>query len=208
MFEIRVAVIGHRSVGKTTLINALFGAEYSEVSMRRTTAVVNSFRIFTTSTEGIEIEEQAESVSSDDDTFAIVHKRRWTANDVLSESKADNASYRNSIGVKEKTYDIYLAEALHEMRSDTKLVIVDIPGLNEAGTSSRYKDYVNKNWHNFDVVIVVMDARRGVDTDEQQNLLEFVKTNIDNSKKVPVIILCNKIDDPYDAEYGIKNITR
>jgi ribosome biogenesis GTPase A len=44
-FQIRVALVGYVSVGKSTVINALLGDKYSEVNMRRTTAGVNYFRV-------------------------------------------------------------------------------------------------------------------------------------------------------------------
>ena len=46
-FEIKIAFIGHVSVGKTTVLNAILRDKYGEVSMRRTTAGVNYFRICT-----------------------------------------------------------------------------------------------------------------------------------------------------------------
>jgi len=123
MFEIRVAVIGYVSVGKTTVINALFGEEYGEVAMKRTTAVVNSFRL--------------SSVPEDSMVVDSVINR-------LPASATLKETIRNSSVVREKTFDIALEAPLHHMRADTKLVIVDIPGINEAGTSSKYKDYVSK----------------------------------------------------------------
>eukprot|EP00957_Ditylum_brightwellii_P211673 15366459-Ditylum_brightwellii.AAC.1 len=86
------------------------------------------------------------------------------------------------------------------MRDDTQLVFVDIPGVNEAGSSELYLDYVRDMWDGFDVVIVVMDAIQGVNTEEQVQLLKFVKDNQDKRKEVPVIILANKVDDPDDEE--------
>lgn len=44
-FELRVAVLGHVSAGKSTVINALLQGKFSQVGLRRTTAGVNSFRI-------------------------------------------------------------------------------------------------------------------------------------------------------------------
>lgn len=77
---------------------------------------------------------------------------------------------------------------------------MDIPGINEAHTSKKYKTYVEKNWDTFDCVMVVMDGRQGVNTEEQVSLLHFVKTNLKERKHIPVMILCNKIDDPDDKE--------
>ena len=73
-------------------------------------------------------------------------------------------------------------------------------GINEAGASKKYKDFVNDQWHTFDMVIVVLDGRQGVNTEEQIALLKLVKTNCDKTRKVPVAILMNKIDDPDDEE--------
>lgn len=43
-FDIRVAVLGYVSAGKSTVLNALLQGKYTEVAMRRTMAGVNSFR--------------------------------------------------------------------------------------------------------------------------------------------------------------------
>mmetsp|Transcript_30440 Transcript_30440/g.87816 ORF Transcript_30440/g.87816 Transcript_30440/m.87816 type:complete len:394 (+) Transcript_30440:1450-2631(+) len=195
MFEIRIAVIGHVSVGKTTLINALFGAEYGEVAMKRTTAVVNAFRITPASLM------TKSSAEKDDESVELVSSG-LSAESTLEETKADNSQFRNGddSNVHERSFDIALDDPIHKMRGDTKLVIVDIPGINEAGTSSKYKDFVNENWHTFDVAILVMDARQGVNTQEQHDLLQLAKDNIENSKLIPLIVLNNKVDDPEDEE--------
>lgn len=197
MFEIHVAVIGYVSVGKTTVINALFGEEYGEVAMKRTTSVVNYFRI--SASQGATASGSASQDEDPEDDSVEVDPKKLSASATLKETTADNAAFRNSQVVKKRSFDISLDEDLHKMRPDTKLVIVDVPGMNEAGTSSKYKDFVNDNWHTFDIVVVVMDARQGVNTEEQHDLLKLVKDN-KASKHVPVIILGNKVDDPHNQE--------
>lgn len=73
-------------------------------------------------------------------------------------------------------------------------------GINEAGASEKYSDYVSKHWHTFDSVVVILDGRQGVNTEEQVNLLKFVKKHCDTVKKVSVMTIMNKIDDPDDQE--------
>lgn len=148
-FEIRVALIGYVSVGKTTILNALFGAKYGEVAMKRTTAVVNNFRINSSISQVAE----EESPPSEAVQWATTADNPRTASTTLQETIADNALHRNSHEVSEKTYDIVLPETFHEMRQNTKLVIVDIPGINEAGASSKYRDYVNDQWRKELVVL-------------------------------------------------------
>eukprot|EP00977_Amphora_coffeiformis_P027950 scaffold34671_cov230-Amphora_coffeaeformis.AAC.1 len=199
LFEIRVAFIGYVSVGKTTAINAIFGAAYGEVSMKRTTAIVNNFRISTPAQVNYG-ESEGDLDSRGSVEWSMVVDSPHAPDDSLKQSISDNKKFRNKDVVEEKTLDIVLDESLHDMRKDTKLVVVDIPGMNEAGTASKYKDYVNENWHSFDIAIVVMDGRQGVNTEEQLDLLKLVKKNTDTVKEIPVIILCNKVDDPEDEE--------
>ena len=90
-----------------------------------------------------------------------------------------------------------------EMRPDAKLVLVDVPGINEAGSGGKYRTFVADKWDTFDCAIVVMDGRQGANTEEQVKLLEFVRDNNVAKKNIPIIILCNKVDDPDDEEQAV-----
>lgn len=58
-----------------------------------------------------------------------------SAKESLAEVTADNANLRNANYVEERSFDIESDQHLiNNMRDDTRLVIVDIPGVNEAGT--------------------------------------------------------------------------
>ena len=88
-----------------------------------------------------------------------------TAASTLQEIATDNITLRDSQPVQEKWFDIELAENLVEMKTDTQLVVVDIPGINEAGAFNKYKNFVVQKWDTFDCIVVVMDGRQGVNTD-------------------------------------------
>jgi len=181
-FEIKIALLGYVSVGKTTVLNALLRDKYSEVSMRRTTAGVSHFRL----------NDHQQSNAG--------------AAAVLEEITQDNQKLRSddSEEVEEKFFDLLVSEDfVCTMRDDTTLTLVDIPGINEAGSSDKYKKYVKDKWDTFDCVIVVMDARQGVNTEEQVQLLKMVETNVASIKAVPVIVLCNKVDEPESSEQQV-----
>mmetsp|Transcript_15008 Transcript_15008/g.32341 ORF Transcript_15008/g.32341 Transcript_15008/m.32341 type:complete len:703 (-) Transcript_15008:352-2460(-) len=214
-FEIKVGLLGYVSVGKTTGLNALFQGKFSEVSMKRTTAGINFFRVSSLTKPPKRTKTAGSGSSKDDSSMDWQNVDNSTAasaedssessyvdaEDTLKETTADNAKLRESNELQERTFDIELDEPLlKDMREDTRLVIADIPGINEAGTSKLYLDYVEKTWDTYDAMVVVMDAGLGVNTDEQVDLLKFVKKNIDEKKQVPVIIVCNKVDDPDDEE--------
>ena len=215
--DIKVALLGNVSTGKTMTMNALFGNKYGEVSMKRTTAAVNYFKISTSPESNTSVpcgnsaNISPSKTDGADESKGATTTESWhpetdeprTPESTLKEISEDNRRLRDDNGstlVQEKWFDIELDEQLCEMRNDTRLVIVDIPGINEAGACSKYKDYVDKKWHTFDCVVLVMDGKQGVNTEDQVLLLNLVKSNKDRIKNVPVIILFNKVDDPEDQE--------
>ena len=224
-FEIKVALLGNVSAGKSTVLNALLRDKFSEVAMKRTTAGVNYFSVYkkpasdedavkgnddssSSSSSGEEKETNQESKQEDPSSspphWNNLAEDPHSAEATLKIITEDNRSKLSSTDstVQEKHFDVELDphNQLVEMRADTKLVLVDIPGLNEAGAFDQYKKFVCDKWHTFDCVVIVMDAKQGVNTQDQVFLLGLVKDNLARKKQVPVIILCNKVDDPQDEE--------
>jgi GTPase SAR1 family protein len=163
-FDIKVALIGYVSVGKTTVLNALLHDKYGKVAMGRATASVNNYCVSTTKPSS--------------------PKTVVSATEILKKTIRENARLRSSNTVEEAWFGVKLDKPICEMRDATSLVVVDIPGINEAGASSKYKDFVVNHWHTFDCVVVVMDGRQGVNTEEQVDLLKFVKSNSERTKKI------------------------
>jgi len=156
--------------------------------MKRTTAGINYFRVHSSSTE------ETEEDSADAPATAR------SAKSILTEITDDNAKPRmGGEDVQEKTFDVCIEKDLIPMCKNTNLVFVDVPGINEANVVNKYTNYVAQHWENFDCVVVVMDSRQGVNTEEQVFLLNFVKEQL-KKKDVPVIVLCNKVDDTKDEE--------
>jgi GTPase SAR1 family protein len=218
-FEIKVCLIGHVSVGKSTVLNALLCSKYSEMAMRRATAGVNYFRVSPTLPDdsestgannssgksNVDGKGNVKSTSSKNNS-----KKNWwwsttpdevkSPEEIFNEIKDDNQALRNSTSVSEKYFDVEVKQEIFQMRGDTRLVIVDIPGINEAGASTKYKDYIKDKWNTFDCVVLVMDAKQGVNTEDQLQLLQSVQTYTDTLKDLPVIIVANKVDEPDDEE--------
>jgi GTPase SAR1 family protein len=203
--EIKVALLGHVSAGKSTVINALLQGKFAEVGMRRTTAGINSFRLH--------CKEKLEEDSVDGDTSPSGNERDDTMKELSLESEEyhtadssfahivhDNSNLRETNEIQESSFDVELDEPLCTMHKHTSLVLIDIPGLNEAGSKSLYSNFVNDMWTTFDCVVAVMDVFQGVNTEEQVQLLQLIKDNVDSKKEIPVIVLCNKVDDLENEE--------
>ncbi|GAX16056.1 hypothetical protein FisN_20Hh269 [Fistulifera solaris] len=206
--DIQVALIGHVSVGKTTVLNALFRDKFGEVSMKRTTAGINYFRIIPKQKNASKKPNGAKTAKGSVDEIGkqwvdIASYDTKSAGAILKEITADNMAFRNSSAIHERFFDIELDEPLCDMRKDADLVVVDVPGINEASAGSKYRDFVEKKWDTFDVVVLVMDGKQGVNTEEQLKLLQFVKNNQETKRRVSLIILLNKVDDPDDEEQSV-----
>jgi GTPase SAR1 family protein len=215
-FEIKVALLGHVSAGKSTVLNALLRDKFSEVSMRRTTAGVNFFRLHTKIPKDANVLDQAEGDSNvkedpekvdtpptDVGSWGSEPEVLRDASHTLQTIAHDNSILRQTNQIQECTFDVELDEPLCPMLSNTKLVLIDIPGLNEAGSKAIYLKYVNDKWNTFDCVIAVMDVMQGVNTEEQVQLLRMIQRNLSTKKKMPIIVLCNKVDDPDNHEIKI-----
>jgi GTPase SAR1 family protein len=230
-FDIKVAFLGHVSAGKSTLVNAVLHDKYAEVTIGRTTVDVNLFRIFSpgvvvhslpttveeTTTEGTK---DSISITNDDNhededacTDEVTASTVWSvgpddhllaAEQTLQAISVDNAVVTHPKGttVQETTFDIApRRDILGDMRHDTKLVLVDIPGVNDVGSTDRYVNYVNDNWDTLDCVVVVLDVFQSVQ--EQAALLHLVQENLATNKDIPIIIVCNKVDDPSNEEVAV-----
>ncbi|CAB9517478.1 expressed unknown protein [Seminavis robusta] len=203
-FEVKVALLGYVSVGKTTVLNAMLRAKFSEVSMMRTTAGINLFRIINPDPNSdAEVGPSGNRNSSSDQWSVVADQETQKPADVLRQIEASNQSLRGTRKIEEKHFNVELEEPLCTTRNDTSLVIVDVPGLNEADSDSIYVKYVEDNWKSFDCVVVVMDARQGVNTEEQISLLKLVTKNLSSKKDIPTIILFNKVDEPDDSQQAM-----
>lgn len=187
--EIKVALIGNVSAGKTTVLDALLQNRYGEVAKKRTTAGAHYFVL--NDARGKIPQEIQDGKCLPKNSFNTIHE----------EIKEDNQRrISNGNEISKKVFQVEILEPLVRCRDDVTIVLVDIPGINEAGTDNKYKDFLSLHWTTFDCVIVVMDGKQVVNTDDQVNLLNFVKENNQVKKTIPIIILCNKIDDPLEEE--------
>ena len=165
--------------------------------MKRTTAAVDHFYVHQDGSGAPNPQQPTNNNGSNDNSKTTTIS---SAEDVHKEIVKDNELLRSNSNVTERIFNIKIDQTLCTMRVDTQLMIVDIPGINEADSSKKYKEYVQQNWDTFDCVIVIMDSIQGVNTQEQVELLKFVKQNNESIKKIPTIILGNKMDDLTDTD--------
>jgi GTPase SAR1 family protein len=193
-FEIKIAFIGYKSVGKSTALNALLGDNYCDVSPRRPTAGVNSFRISTSAAAP-----PAAPAAPPPPTAREVR----TAESICNEIVHDNQTLTNATtttSIQEKVFDIELAEPLlAELRNDTSLVFVDIPGI-RLSDNCPYKHYVDEKWDSFDCIVLVLDSLFQSSEEDQVKLLQYLHENLVEKRNLPIIVLLNQFDESEDED--------
>jgi GTPase SAR1 family protein len=210
-FEIKIAFCGYVNSGKSTLVNALLQQKYSEVSMNRNTLGVNSFRIFTKKDTiarwGVFDSVSSSSSKKENDVkvgtpWFVVPENLQTVNEVYQVIANVNSAPRGTTKIEESTFDIEVPEAICDMREDTQLVVLDLPGFTFDESDHAYKSYLCTHWDSFDCVVVVLDVTET--SNKQLEFINLVKDNLKQIKDIPVIFACNKVDNPYDPELNTK----
>ena len=182
--------------------------------MQRTTSSVNYFRITpkASKTEGkrqVQQEKDKVEEKSDDEIIVVTSddvegpEKPLSPTEIHSKTCENNEKFRSSETVVEKTFDLVVGESIFpadSMRSDTKLVLIDVPGINDSESSQKYREYLTSKWDEFDCAILVMDAAQGVNTIDHMDLINFVHSHNQEKKQLPTIIVGNKVDDPDDEE--------
>ena len=170
-FDVKVAVLGGSKSGKSTVLNAFFQEQFTDSSRNG----VNYYEL----------------------------SRRNTCNGRQNITHLPNKDNTVAVGksgkkVTEHHFDVELeADILHEMRDDARLVFVDVPSFFPKG--SHYLDYLEKKWDDMDCAIVVLDVMSD-NSAENVTIMNFVKHCLKKRKDLPIVVVCNKVDDTEDEE--------
>eukprot|EP00957_Ditylum_brightwellii_P192184 14629727-Ditylum_brightwellii.AAC.1 len=64
---------------------------------------------------------------------------------ILDEMTEDSLALQEKKNIQEKSFSIQIDEAFVQLRDDTKLILVDIQGMNEATSKKLYSECININ---------------------------------------------------------------
>lgn len=96
----------------------------------------------------------------------------------------------------------YLIPMINDNDNDIKLRIYDTPGLNDSKDKDKYFNFIKKRFHEFDVIILMIDINTALNTHDEIEILEMllvcnkIYRNITGVYK-ETIILINKCDNMY-----------
>jgi hypothetical protein len=185
--EIRVALIGPVSAGKSTLSNALFVAQYSDTKIKRTTTMPQVY-----------IENNSESSSYNKKNVDTIREKNRELNQKVMDSTAEGKCLTYD-DIKEVIYNVPKIHDFVTLKDGINFRVYDLPGLNDSMTKNVYYQYIKNNFHMFDIIIMTIDIQSAFNTSDETDILkttlECMKLNHDIGIETKLIILLNKCDD-------------
>ena len=186
--NINIMITGPVSAGKSTLINLLFVEQFSDMKIKRTTAVPQVYHEVT----------DLEQVNASD-VKSILYKNREINTDIMK--KTENPHYKlRQEDIREIEYYVPKLFDFLDLRKDVVLTIYDTPGLNDSRTKNIYYEYINNVFNKLNVIIFVLDINSAMNTSDENDILRMIITNIKTNKMkyntdTKLVVLLNKCDD-------------
>jgi len=195
--NINIAILGPVSAGKSTFMNTLFVNQFSDMKIKRTTMTPQIYQ-----------ETDKKSISKDE--IKVIRDENKKINSILIEKTENGETITYEEISKSITYQVPKIYDLVSLKKNIFLSVYDIPGLNDAKTQELYFEYLNNNFHLWDIIIMVVDINSAMNTDGEVRILNEIisncKKNYDNYKIVnKLFVIANKVDDlEHCSKWGLR----
>lgn len=183
--HINVCLVGCVSAGKSTILNAFFGQDYAQCKIKRTTMMPNKF----IETDNPSLIDPFDKINQ---TIIDVNQQIYMQTDKgIKPLKLEDYGGELSFNVGGMEMNV---------GKEIKICIYDIPGLNDARTKKVYYEYLENNFHKFNIILFVVDIQSGLNTSDEMDILNFLTINIQkhkiqSNKKISMLTIVNKADD-------------
>lgn len=183
--SINIVLLGPVSAGKSTLTNMLFVEQLSDIKIKRTTALPQIYH-------------EVYDNKKINNLKQIKENNRQINQEFMKKTEGEYKLQYSD--VKEFEYIIPPIFDLVKLQKDVFLSVYDTPGLNDSRTKNVYYEYIQKNFHKFDIVMFVLDINSAMNTSDESDILNLILTQIKNNKNnydidTNLIVLMNKCDE-------------
>lgn len=183
-FTLNIGIFGVVSCGKSSFLNAIIGAQCSDVDLKKTTMVP---QVYVESTEN-------------NNNCELIRKVNKEANETISQLVNLNKFTINQCYPVyhkiDRLMDIFNPQIIDP---ELKINIYDIPGLNDSSSKKIYFEWVNQNIKLFDIIIFMTDITKGLNNSDEIEILNLLMESMKKSKS-KMICLINKCDEIYYDE--------
>jgi GTP-binding protein EngB required for normal cell division len=187
--NINICFVGGVSTGKSTVLNSIFCEKLTQCKIKRTTMVPTIYV------------ENAKGQTEPSEIYRII------------EEKNKEIIEATELGQKLET-NAYSELAFNVGKLDINILgdtgafvnVYDVPGLNDARTQDIYYNYLETNFHKFNLIVFLVDIHSGLNTADEMRMLKFIVTNTkhhikcSHSRNIHTLVIVNKADDMQDHD--------
>ncbi len=182
--NINICFVGGVSTGKSTILNAIFCEQLTQCKIKRTTMVPTVY-----------IENS--SIESFDPTniYKTIEEKNQS---IIKLTESAHGAKLSKDLYNELVFNVGKLDI--NILPDSFVNVYDIPGLNDARTKDVYYEYLETNFHKFNLVVFLVDIHSGLNTSDEIDIVNFITTNIQyqldsNNRKIYSLVIVNKADD-------------
>lgn len=187
MENIKIAILGPVSAGKSTFFNSLISNTCSDMKRKKTTMLPQIYQ--TTNTRHI-------------DSIEDIYNKNKESNKIILEKRENNTFNYNTDFIELNHTISPLPDFITLPDNDATYSILDMPGLN-CGGDMLYYDYVKTISSSIDIYILVFDINSGLNTSDEVNIIKLIVDEIKNNNHGYIHIIINKCDDIVYTSSGV-----
>jgi len=185
--NINICFVGGVSTGKSTILNAIFCEELTQCKIKRTTMVPTVY---------IENDDSWNPFDKDQQTENIFKQISDKNQEIIT--LTENGHKLKKEEYSELVFNVGKLDI--NILPDSYVNVYDIPGLNDARTKDVYYEYLEDNFHKFNLVIFLVDIHSGLNTSDEIDIVNFITTRtkdqlVNNNRKIYTLAVVNKADD-------------
>jgi GTPase SAR1 family protein len=195
--DIKIAILGPSSNGKSTCVNMLFGEPYADIQIKKSTMTNYLYHTMTN------------HEAKKDSPESIMEKTIQNNKQILEKFEKDKIVL-SSVGIQDyhsvpepmefNVVDLY---DIVDLSRNISITVYDTPGLEDSQVPLKIMgtnfSNVKREFHNFDIILLVIDINTSFDTPNELDILDFVLKNIKDNENsgidTKLIVLLNKCDD-------------
>lgn len=187
--NINICFVGGVSTGKSTVLNSIFCEKLTQCKIKRTTMVPTVYV------------ENAKGQTDPSEIYRIIEEKNKEIIAATELGQKLDANAYSELAFNVGKLDINIL-------GDTGAFVnvYDVPGLNDARTQDIYYNYLETNFHKFNLIVFLVDIHSGLNTADEMRMLKFIATNTrhhnqcsPNSREIHTLVVVNKADDMQDS---------
>lgn len=187
--NINICFVGGVSTGKSTVLNSIFCEKLTQCKIKRTTMVPTVYV------------ENAKGQTDPSEIYRIIEEKN---KEIIAATELGQKLDANAYS--ELAFNIGKLDINILGDTGAFVNVYDVPGLNDARTQDIYYNYLETNFHKFNLIVFLVDIHSGLNTADEMRMLKFIAQNTrhhnqcsPHSRDIHTLVIVNKADDMQDS---------